>query len=105
MKSVMMKWLHSDYNERGFGICVSVVVSHELYVNHSGGLNLSVKITNGILNSHIPSHMIVARLNKLCFQRFSLFPERFFVLHPVDACLLIAQGREGELLLTKREEI
>lgn len=45
MKSVMMKWLHSDYNERGFGICVSVVV----YINHSGGLNLLVKITN--LNS------------------------------------------------------
>lgn len=75
MKSVMMKWLHSDYNERGFGICVSVVVSHELYVNHSGGLNLLVKITNGILNSHIPSHMIVARLNKLLSEVFSVSRE------------------------------
>lgn len=34
-----------------------------------------------------------------------MFPERFLVLHPVEAYLLIAQEGKGEWLLTKRGEI
>lgn len=90
MKSVMMKWLHFDYNGRGFGICVSVVVSHEPSLNHSGGLNLLAKVSN---NSPIPSDKLVARFSKLCFQRFFyVFPEKFFMLRLAEACLFPMAG-------------
>lgn len=36
VKSIVLKWLHFDYNKRAFWIHVSVVVSHKLSLNPGG---------------------------------------------------------------------
>lgn len=85
----MMKWLHFYYNERGFWIHVSVVVSQELSLYHSGVL---AKISNGILKSPIPSQKLDARFSKLFSEVFCVFPEKFFSLHLVAACPFTVAG-------------
>lgn len=65
----MMKWLHFDYNERGFWIHVSVVVSHELSLHPGVFL---VKISHGILKS-ITSHKLATQFSKLFSEIFCVF--------------------------------